>query len=509
MNEFFEKRASFFLYLGAFLCGLAFWRWPTFDPDLGWHLLGGAWIFEHGRVPYYDFINSFGGVWHDYHWLAQMVWYAIYHSFGYDGLRVLLAVLMALIGKAWLDIFILAAPGLKKHFGVLAVLTFVSMQMLGEIVSVRPQMISFLFLAWTLRRLLQAPVRWEIPFLFLLTVLLVNIHVNWIFVPFFWGVFRILPRYFKRDDYSCSPAYLWGGLAFLLSSALISPYGILPGTGVDHYPWLNYVLLLEYLDMPDSVKSYIMEMRPFFSGSGASFVMAVLILMLVAKGSKVEDIRKYPHLWIAGFVGFVLLADKVKMMGIFICLSLPLFAITVWRARQSLEVWSLYWRGFTRASNFAGIFLLLAFCGFSGYQAWTKSPMLNDNSWYNREYLPVDACRLISNLNLKPSRGRDHVRLLTHFNYGGWCRWAIHEANPNVDIRVTTDGRTQYKGDDNLMLQRDLYSITNHWERTLLRWAPDVALARNDQSLAHVLVRLPGWKLLHQDENFAIFVPSK
>ncbi|MFM1848250.1 MAG: hypothetical protein RL417_1724, partial [Pseudomonadota bacterium] len=38
----------------AVVWGLSLWGVPAHDLDLGWHLLGGSWILDHGAVPRAD-----------------------------------------------------------------------------------------------------------------------------------------------------------------------------------------------------------------------------------------------------------------------------------------------------------------------------------------------------------------------------------------------------------------------------------------------------------------------
>ncbi|MCB0318971.1 MAG: hypothetical protein KDD56_09455, partial [Bdellovibrionales bacterium] len=73
------RQVQLILIIIATLSGLCFWSRPPYDPDLGWHLNGGAWILNNlsqgnnlnQALPSFDFINSFNPIWHDYHWLGQ------------------------------------------------------------------------------------------------------------------------------------------------------------------------------------------------------------------------------------------------------------------------------------------------------------------------------------------------------------------------------------------------------------------------------------------------------
>src|SRR5690606_33155015 len=72
----------------ALALGLSFWGIALADPDLSWHLLGGAYISEYHRVPSEDFINALRPSWHDYHWLYQLSVYQLYHAGGLSALMI-------------------------------------------------------------------------------------------------------------------------------------------------------------------------------------------------------------------------------------------------------------------------------------------------------------------------------------------------------------------------------------------------------------------------------------
>lgn len=70
------------------------------DPDTGWHIATGAWIWAHGAFPEIDpFSHTFSGQpWIAKEWLSQLLFYAAYALAGWNGV-VLLAV-VAIAGGA-------------------------------------------------------------------------------------------------------------------------------------------------------------------------------------------------------------------------------------------------------------------------------------------------------------------------------------------------------------------------------------------------------------------------
>jgi len=131
---------------------------PVLDPDMWWHLAVGDAIFQHRSVHFVDplsFTNP--KVWVNSQWLSEAIFAALYRRVGVVGLEVLALVLKVatflLVFKA------MNAPPLTK---VWVTLLFASgaLPVMG---GVRPQLLSFLFLAWltlTIHRYRQKPKMW-------------------------------------------------------------------------------------------------------------------------------------------------------------------------------------------------------------------------------------------------------------------------------------------------------------------------------------------------------------
>src|SRR6266850_7947048 len=63
--------------------------------DMWWHLATGRYIVEHLEIPRTDIFSytAAGSTWHNQEWLAQVIFYALFSSFGPTGLA-LFAVLL-------------------------------------------------------------------------------------------------------------------------------------------------------------------------------------------------------------------------------------------------------------------------------------------------------------------------------------------------------------------------------------------------------------------------------
>ena len=485
------------LYLGAVLYGLSFWYAPAHDPDLGWHLLGGQWTIEHGAPPRADFINAFNAAWVDYHWLAQIIFFKVYQLFGLDGLRTALGVLMAWLCKVLLDI-IFAAGGRKLPVFNAAVFFLFSILLIGHVASIRPQMLAILGIALAVRTLL-TPGRRELLHLFLLAAVLTNMHVYWVFIPLLWFFFRCLPR-FTRRRYPRA-AYAWGGLALLLLAGFISPYGIFGlGAPLPFGIFSNYALIFDYALTTYDMKEAIAEFKGSLAIDGRLPLLFLVYCTLIGAGAGLRRaLAKFP-LVVSALFSLWLAFRTLKFMAIFAVAGLPLLV----RARRPFLLPSAL-RYRAHFDRWACAFLLVLGAVFSiGY-----APPLFDTSAYMQE-LPLDACRRLTEIPLRTPSAASPVRVLTHFDYGGWCRWAMYQARPDLDYRVTTDGRTQFVAPAHYVLSFDLYRLHYAWATTLRDWAPDVALVEKNRALAQFMLHAPNfWRLAYEDRKFALFVPVR
>jgi len=496
-----NRAAHVWLYIAAGLYGLTFWYQPAHDPDLGWHLAGGAWIVQHHSVPLRDFVNSFNLSWHDYHWLAQVCLFKIYVLGGNAALRAALGLVMASLCVVLIDIILSASPRRPVPSVVLAAF-FGAITLIGHVTSIRPQMLSLLLVALAVRRLIQPPVGWELPYLFALAVALVNIHVYWAFIPFLWLVYRCAPRIVDRESVSAATA--WGGLAVLGGAGLVSPYGAIPTNFTPPLLFMNYALLWDYLTMPAALKATIGEFRGALGSEGWTPWLIVLYFMLLARTFRAH--RCLAHLGEAiSAVVFPLLAiNSLKFVSIFAVAALPHFVreVSAW-ARLGLRT-AAQWE-----KRLAAAVVVMTIIGSAAHAAW-YFPWTFNNDEYLYAMQPIAACRHVATLGLTPRAPRDHIRVLTHFNHGGWCRWALYQARPDLDFRVTTDGRTQWVPAQHFLDGYDVLNVKNDWLATLTRWDPDVLVIPKTHALGNVLsMDQSRFAMTFEDDNFRVFVARR
>ncbi len=474
-------------YLLALFLGLTFWGKAATDPDLGWHLFGGAWIANHHALPSFDPVNSLNSTWHDYHWFAQLLFYALYLAGGYELLRAFTGLLLGYLLVVLLDIFYLS-QGQKKSV-LLATLGLVcATLLLFHVTSVRPQLLSVLFVALSFRTLLAPKRAYELPFLLVLGTIHVNLHVYWVFIPFLYFSMRVLPKLVHRRSLGTE----FVGLLLLSLVGVVSPYGL-----------ENYTLLYDYISMPQQLRTSISELSPGFSSS--EFVVAALLayLVLLARLVRTRYCLARPGITLCAIVAPLLAIRAIKFLPIFVIFGFPFVMRHGGVAIRKLAP-SIFKRESLPAKlSLVSILLLAAFLTIR------EMPWVNPKLEHLHAKYPLVACKILGLTEMTPTVGRDHIRVLTNFNYGGWCRWELYLAAPEKDFRVTTDGRTQFVPWERFRESFELFRVGPGWRESLEKLDTDAAVVAADSALNQILPKIPSWIQIYNDKNFALYRHSR
>ncbi|MCB0310437.1 MAG: hypothetical protein KDD42_04335 [Bdellovibrionales bacterium] len=484
------------LYLTAIAIGFTFVQEPINDPDLGWHLFGGAWISNFGYLPRSDVVNSFNSVWRDYHWLAQIVIYQLYDLGWYPLLKIAYAALVAYLFKVVLDI-ILTLGGRNISFTISLVVFLLCVALIAPHLAIRPQVMALFLIALALRAFLHGKREHEpllIVGLALLTAVTANIHVYWVIFPFIWGALRVIPA-LLRQRYSRKYSLLV--LAVLFCCGALSPYGL-----------NNYLIVWDYLQTDPYLSANIDELRGGFrQGGSLPYLLAVYLLILLpflpSKRARADCGRAF--LALSGVVLTIYSAKFAPLLALF---SLPFLIRHILRPLRKV-VPRLVHEEQTLFGILAGTVLLASIL----VSAWNwpsmapqSDPDLTRRASFTAD-LPVQACGAASQtFSSLRSKQRTHWRILTHFNDGGWCRWGAYLANPLLDMRVTTDGRTQDADPRNIERSSAIYNLEGDWQKTLADWAPEFILARNASPFQTLLAKDPAWREIYSDRIYKVFV---
>jgi hypothetical protein len=166
------------LLFGLLIFGVAIFalhRGFLSDPDTYWHIATGKWILAERAVPRHNIFSytAAGQPWVDVEWLAQIILFSIYDWFGWRGLVLLSALMIAL---TFVFLYLLLARELRPTvaLGAAAIsLAFASLHFLA-----RPHLLTFpIIVVWTafLARACdehRRPSFWLLP----LMVLWANLH---------------------------------------------------------------------------------------------------------------------------------------------------------------------------------------------------------------------------------------------------------------------------------------------------------------------------------------------
>lgn len=121
---------------------------PLWDPDLWWHLAVGQWIAENGQVPRADPFAAAGQArpWLAHEWFFEVLLHGVHRVAGEPGL-----VLLPALAAAGTAAFCLRRAHLRGVAAVLgAPVVLVALFGTHELWTQRPQLFTYLFLAWVL-----------------------------------------------------------------------------------------------------------------------------------------------------------------------------------------------------------------------------------------------------------------------------------------------------------------------------------------------------------------------
>jgi tetratricopeptide (TPR) repeat protein len=203
------------------------------DSDIWWHLRGGQWILENGRVPSLDPFTfaSADRPWVDVHWSYEVI-LALAYAAGGTGALVLLA---AAVGAAAL-LVCLSARRRAWPAAAVALCWLPALVLFGFRLDPRPEMFSLLYLACFLAVLWRAEQRPALVWLLVpLQVLWVNVQGLFVLGPVVLGLFLaargaglLWRRFFGTWTWGPAERRWWrhfgAAAAAVLAACLVNPY---------------------------------------------------------------------------------------------------------------------------------------------------------------------------------------------------------------------------------------------------------------------------------------------
>lgn len=371
------------------------------DPDFGWHLKAGEWIWQHRHLPQTD---QFSYTMADYpwvnpEWLTEVVIFKLYPLINYPGLAILFSAL-----AAWG--FLLGLES-KKMKHALVPLIFGSLASLG-FMAARPQMVSFFLAAlWftLLRRSYQNPKNLlALPFLM---VLWVNLHAGF-FLGFALLVLAIivdLKNFFQGEKNALKHLrylLITGLICFLFS--LLNPFGI------RIYQWANHFTNWQ-------LHTQIAEWLPYTSFDWSLIIYAGTLLGLAYSFRSLSDLDLFTL--IVFLAGFLLVR---RFLIFFIIFTLPTYVqlIEVFLTKVSHQ------KNFKKLLFWQPLFLILlmTFVLVSFYYR-----LNNLSSFQEKNFYPAEAVTFLKEQEIKGN-------FFSVYNWGGYLIWKLPEKKVFIDGRM-------------------------------------------------------------------------
>lgn len=449
-----------------------FFSYPEVDPDLWGHLFFGREILWSGQLPLYN-LYSFTAPdhpWVNHEWLAEVIFYSIFHLFGSPGLILFKVVVGAII--VWLlDLII----GRRIASSLVRTLTLVwIMVILSPGFNVRPQIFTyllfalFLFLFCCYERGCKAILYW-FPFLMLIWV---NLHGGFVVGLGALGLFGLFALFSENREQVTTGKRIIRlviPIALTLLALGLNPYRI------DLLGFLAKDLLLSR-PISEWGAIHVLDFSFF------AFKLAVLFVLLFFL--RRDSFRRWDFI-LTVLAGLFALRYQ-RHMPLFAIAAVPLLAEGIQRVGYWIE------RGARERILATGILLIAL------YQFY----------WIGRIHLEHQFQLLVSPQEY-PTQAADFLRrngvrgnLAVPFDWGEYLIWKLYPM-----VRVSIDGRytTAYP----MEVIRDNWEWMEGkegWRRLVERYPTEIAITNRYHPVTALLRKDPEWIYIYSDPVAFIFV---
>ncbi len=468
------------------------------DPDLGWHLRSGQYIWEHKGLAETDpFSHTFPEYpWIAHEWLADLIMYGL-NSIGPDWGIVALSVFYAGIAAAG---FLLAGKSFsaRKEYQYLAAMLALLVSV--PIVGIRPQVISMLglgitfFILYRFRNNGQSKAIYFLPLVFALWV---NLHGGFSFGLFAIGLFFLVELlrlavkwlYLKiRKKELASRVLKKASFIKLMivglasgAATLINPYGFR----------LYEEIYGTFVNTTGSafIKQNIAEWNPVQFGHQMSIQLMVylslIVLLLLFSFKKID----FTHLTIS-VVFFIIGISSWRHMPL-LMLAITPFWVSI---AQNLT-------GDTLARILRKKFVLLLFVialvlivrqQISGLVIYGLDPA----KAAEKSQAPYQA---IQWLKEHPPKGN----VLNEYNYGGYQIWHYPEKKVFIDGRMAI---WEYQGKNVYQDWIKIGKVEEGYLDLIDKYDVDWVLVRKRLAIAVYLANNENWDQIYEDDLFTVIV---
>lgn len=450
------------------------------DPDLGFHLRYGKYIAENLAVPEADISTSgaYGNEYIDSQWLFQLLLYGIFTLSGYSGLSMLVVILAGILA-----VLLIKALNVRQLAPGILLLVPVIFLIENRLV-IRPEVFSFIFIAFFLLVLNQFSQKyikaiWLLPLVMLLWVNIHSLFIAGIFILFVFFIAGWIRQ--KR------PGKV---LAIVLTLSVLvcfaNPYG---------YKMLLFPFgLLSRFSDSNVFNEHIAEFQPFFrqsifTVSDYLFGLWVLLILVIA----ISHFKKLS-------LSILIISGTMLVLAFTAIRNIPLFAITsvflLSEAFSSPENKNSTSRARQNIIIVASIALLMAIILLIPGNNWYRLNERNTRfgAGVDKTQLPEDASDFILSHDLKGN-------IINSLGAGGWLSWRLPQ-KVLIDGRLEVMGEDLYKEVEN-SFRGELPSLIQKYNGEMI-----VYNYRRYQPWTMQLRNMPDWKPVFIDGLFAIFIRS-
>ena len=453
---------------------------PLLDLDIGWHLAGGLWILDAKSLPTEDPFGAQANFWLNYSWLTEVIFALIYLAGGFKALQLFQTLsVVVFVGVSFILVREISERTFLENVGTkilsitlcLCVIIFFT----APVWHLRPQLFSLIFfviLFWLAER-----DRITISRVVPLCILWVNVHVYWLLVPLVVVLYVLL-----ADDTRPSGSRVvrsFSAVALLLLIGFVTPYG-----------WKNFQGLYQYLFFHSEAYSAIKEFQQLSPSFGFLFwfFLAVVFVAMFFSRAIVSKDRPALVLFVLCAIAGLMRIKFLPLFGIAAAVVLgkhafPIFAGGMTKRMESLNGQRANndsFRGLSKTIAMLSMLLLL----LVGFQCIEITEALPERY---KALLSVSK-RMSEDSSFAEQQ---EVRVLNHFNDGGWLALAFWLSRPeqssSTKFKTSIDGRTLVVGAKRLRDFAALQRLESGWCAILEEWNTSVAILPAKTLLARVL----------------------
>jgi hypothetical protein len=475
------RRLLPFLIIYAVVVGVAMQPDQIQDPDLGFHLRMGEWVWAHGEVPTTALFSSFGEgrTWIAYSWLFEVFLYGVYHAFGLLGMLAYTAVFAVAIVIALQLLLVQLGASLEKTF-VLAGLTVLA---IAPVLTPRPWLLSILFFL-IVGNLLVAERRskaWAKFLLLPIFALWANVHVEFVYGLLLVGLYAIEPVLQAACVPVLEPARIragfqsqrWWLLAGCVVATLVPPLGINAWRPVFEY------------GRDTGVFRYVDELQALRFRSVADWI--VLALTLSAAFALGSERRRRPVLILLLAIAAVLSFRAGRDVWVVAIVAAAIVGIP-----RRLD--STVPKAVTAACVMSVVFLLIGF----GAALLPSVSRVSEQQLHQEleSTYPVAAIQFIEQHGYAGP-------LYNHLNWGGFLVWQFPR------LPVALDGRLNLYGSERIGQAVNTWNGVGRWADDPNLAAARLVIAQVDKPLTSLLMRDDRFQLVYRDAIAAVFVATR